>query len=122
MTTASSRRIASNLPPRCRLHRPEQRQFCCVSTSEPGMAWASRLRSGSKSMPICGPFWYGLWRSDRRFSGRVVERHRSESMTDGQDEFEGTPENTIEDRVFDEFVEDIRRWRRHADLDEKADD
>lgn len=43
-------------------------------------------------------------------------------MTDGQYEFEGAPENTIEDGVFDEFVEDIRRWRLHADLDEKADD
>lgn len=43
-------------------------------------------------------------------------------MTDGQDEFEGAPENATEDGVFDEFVEDIRRWRLHADLDEKADD
>ncbi len=43
-------------------------------------------------------------------------------MTDGRLESDRTPDNTIEDGDFDQFVEDIRRWRLHADLDEKADD
>lgn len=43
-------------------------------------------------------------------------------MTDGEHEFDRTPDPTFEDGDFDQFVEDIRRWRLHADLDEKADD
>lgn len=43
-------------------------------------------------------------------------------MTDAKHEGDRTPDNTIEDGVFDEFVEDIRRWRLHSDLYEKADD
>lgn len=43
-------------------------------------------------------------------------------MTDATHEFERTPDTTIEDGDFDEFVEDIRRWRLQAELYEKADD
>lgn len=43
-------------------------------------------------------------------------------MTEAELESDPTPDTSIENVDFDEFVDDLRRWRRHADQDEKADD